>query len=380
MKQLNILYLSHESDKVLGSSRSLFNMIHALKYKVHPIVIVPSEGAAFKFFKDKGIDTFIVPYPLDVTSLVGFKRKMAFVPRIIRDIIMYSKALLQIKRIVSRYNIDIIHSNSSTIDIGYYVSKNLNKPHIWHLREFQDLDFSLSPFYGWEHLLKCIHHSAATISITKAIQHHFKLVENNRNFQLFNAVRSEGDICMLKNKEKYFLMCGNLGPAKGCDFAIRSFATFNSITSGYRLKFVGSVSETYLSELKSLTKFLGVEKLVEFEGYKENTKEYYSSAMAYLMCSPNEGMGRVTVEAMFYGCPVIGYNGGGTKEIIKNGVNGYLFNNIEECVSLMIKVTDTQAQEELIIQAQQFAIEYFSEEKYSKNIMKVYESVLQKKI
>lgn len=378
MRQLNILYLSHESDKVLGSSRSLYNMIHALRGKVHPIVIVPSDGAAYEYFKNNGIDTYIVSYPLDITSLVGGKKLLAFVPRVFRDVWRYVKALIQIKNIAFKYKIDILHSNSSTIDIGYYLSKILNIPHVWHLREFQDLDFNLKPFYGWGYLLNCIHQSSATISITKAIQRHFEIVENLNNIQLFNAVRTTADICFQKNKDKYFLLCGNLGPAKGCDVAIRSFAVFNAKNPGYRLKFVGSISKTYLNELENLTEVLNVKKLVDFEGYQENPKKYYSAATAYLMCSPNEGMGRVTVEAMFYGCPVIGYNGGGTKEIITNGVNGYLFNNIEECVSLMNKVIDSKSQENLILRAQQFAIDNFSEEKYSEKMMKVYDYVLQK--
>ena len=52
-----------------------------------------------------------------------------------------------------------------------------------------------------------------------------------------------------------------------------------------------------------------------------------------LMCSRCEGFGRVTVEAMQRGIPVIGLNTGGTSELVKDGFNGYLFNSIQEIPS-----------------------------------------------
>ena len=51
-----------------------------------------------------------------------------------------------------------------------------------------------------------------------------------------------------------------------------------------------------------------------------------------LMFSYAEGFGRVTVEAMSFGVPVIGFNNAGTTEIIKDKRNGYLFNTKEEFI------------------------------------------------
>ena len=101
-------------------------------------------------------------------------------------------------------------------------------------------------------------------------------------------------------------------------------------------------------------------------------------ATAFLMCSENEGLGRVSIEAMFYGCLVLGRNSGGTKEFVINNKTGYLFNTIEECSSLMQKILleDTSI---IIKQAQDFARQNFSIENYGTKIMRVYQSVLTKK-
>ena len=45
-----------------------------------------------------------------------------------------------------------------------------------------------------------------------------------------------------------------------------------------------------------------------------------------LFCSENEAFGRVVVESMSFGCPVVAANRGGVLEIIDDGYNGLLYN------------------------------------------------------
>ena len=61
-----------------------------------------------------------------------------------------------------------------------------------------------------------------------------------------------------------------------------------------------------------------------------------------LMCSKSEGFGRVTVEAMSRGIPVIGYRGGGTVELVKEGVNGFLFTNKADFVRVVNSLLESQ--------------------------------------
>lgn len=372
----NVLYVSHEGNTVLGSSRSLLNMIHSLSGKVNAFVIVPSKGEVYDYFKANNINVYAITYPLDITDKHGLIQYISFIPRLFRDLVAYNKAIRQLRCIVNKNAIDIIHSNSSTVDIGFYVAKKMNKPHIWHLREFQDLDFHFRPAYGWHRLLKIIKKSSATICITKAIQKHFSLENCKNSYQIFNAVRSQKDACFITDKDKYFLVCGNLSKAKGCELAIQAFAVFNRKHFGYRLKFVGSITSVYKDELMQLSKSLDIDKLIDFEGYQVETKRYYCKATAFLMCSRNEAMGRVTVEAMFYGCPVIGYNSGGTIEIINNGIDGFLFSSQNECSVLMDKVITDVNINQVIFNAQQKAIKLFSEENYGKRIYAIYQEIL----
>ena len=96
------------------------------------------------------------------------------------------------------------------------------------------------------------------------------------------------------------------------------------------------------------------------------------------MASECEGLGRVTAEAMFYGCPVVAHASGGTLDLVKDGITGYLFHTVDECAKLIRKVCTTD-QEQVIMQAQRFAVNNLSQEIYGPKIMEVYESVLNEK-
>ena len=67
------------------------------------------------------------------------------------------------------------------------------------------------------------------------------------------------------------------------------------------------------------------------------------------MCSQNEAMGRVTVEAMSACRPVIGYDSGGTSELIDPEQTGLLyrgdFNTLAACMTRYIEAPELAQQQ-----------------------------------
>ena len=130
-----------------------------------------------------------------------------------------------------------------------------------------------------------------------------------------------------------------------------------------------------MKDLMALAESYNCVEYIDFIPAQIDVKSYFANAMAFIQPSVNEGMGRTTAEAMFYGCPVIAYASGGTLDLVKDGETGYLFNSVEECAKLMKKVCTTN-QEEIILQAQSYAKENLSIENYGNKIMEVYNKVL----
>ena len=88
-----------------------------------------------------------------------------------------------------------------------------------------------------------------------------------------------------------------------------------------------------------------------------------------------EGLGRVTAEAMFYGCPVVAHATGGTLDLVKDGETGCLFNTVDECAALLRKVCLSD-NESMVLHAQEFAKNNMSQEVYGPKIMEVYKNVI----
>lgn len=134
-----------------------------------------------------------------------------------------------------------------------------------------------------------------------------------------------------------------------------------------------------MSKLNQIVANASISDSVEFLGRSDKVKEYMSRATAFLMCSENEGLGRVSIEAMFYGCLVIGRNSGGTKDFVFDNKTGLLYNDIAGCVDGMQKATEND-HKDIIRYAQQFVQENFSIENYGGKILDVYGKVLDQTI
>mgnify|MGYP006281304349 CR=1 FL=1 len=124
--------------------------------------------------------------------------------------------------------------------------------------------------------------------------------------------------------KNYFLMVGRFLPYKKFNLAIEAFNFL-----GWPLKIIGSGPEKKRLQkmAKPNIKFVGLVS-------DEVLKNYYSNCQA-LIFPQEEDFGIAAVEAMASGRPVIAYNSGGAKEIIKPGLNGLFLE--EQSVDSLIK-------------------------------------------
>lgn len=364
-----------------GSTQSLLDLIRSVREQVNPIVIVPQRGLAYDAFVKENIECYIYPflklYELKKNRLIDVI-KHPWRWHVIKKLRYDYGCLWFVKKILNGRRIDIVHSNTSPNDVGVLLAKSLKAKHVWHVREFCDLHFNFEIYNGIPRLRKLINSADARIAISTAIAEHWQMPTQD-TWVINDACRKMNDACYVSNKEKYLLFSSyNLTEAKGTRIAIIAFAKSGVAKQGYILKLMGNCSETYENSLRKTMVEFGVENVVEFVPCQPNIKPYVAHATVYIMASECEGLGRVTAEAMFYGCPVVAHASGGTLDMVEDGKSGYLFHTIDECAELINKVCN-ENQEKIILQAQQFAIEHLSQEVYGPMIMEVYESVLNEK-
>jgi glycosyltransferase involved in cell wall biosynthesis len=76
--------------------------------------------------------------------------------------------------------------------------------------------------------------------------------------------------------------------------------------------------------LKEQVKNLGIGDKVRFLGWRSDVEEIMGCFDVFVLPSLNEGMGRVLVEAMAAGLPIVASRVGGIPDLIKDGENGLL--------------------------------------------------------
>lgn len=76
---------------------------------------------------------------------------------------------------------------------------------------------------------------------------------------------------------------------------------------------------------------------IKFLGFKENVSPFLTENDIYILTSHYEGLPISIIEAMSYGLPIIASDVGGNDEMIKNGENGYLVDNVNDLTEAILK-------------------------------------------
>lgn len=383
---ITVLYVCSES-QLDGAALSLLDLIQSTKGRIKPIVFCGDNGIVYNTFVSHGIESYVCPHML----VFGYRRNLmhfVFHPWhlwIIKNFQHVRTARRIVNNHLSGCHIDIVHTNVSATLFGHCISKTLKAKHVWHIREYLEIGEHINGtfFVKPSCLLRQINNASARIVISKPCLHHWRLKEDN-TWMFWDAVRSVNDCCYEKEKQPYVLFCSHwVSEAKGASRIIAAYGKsglFNQTNTQpvIRLKIVGDCEDNYKKKLLALAEFYNCTEFVDFIPVQKDIKPFFAKALAFVNPSINEGLGRTTAEAMFFGCPVIAHASGGTLDLVRNGENGYLFNTVEECAELMRNVCTTD-QGEIILRAQKFAAENLSIERYGQKIIEVYNSVLKTK-
>ncbi len=126
-----------------------------------------------------------------------------------------------------------------------------------------------------------------------------------------------------QQNKKYFLVVSRLEKYKKVDLVIEAFNK-----SGQNLWIVGTGSEEYKLQQMAHKNIHFLHSVTDGE-----LAQLYSNATALIM-PQEEDFGYVSLEAQFFGCPVIAYRRGGATETIQEDKTGIFFN--EQSVSSVL--------------------------------------------
>jgi glycosyltransferase involved in cell wall biosynthesis len=111
---------------------------------------------------------------------------------------------------------------------------------------------------------------------------------------------------------------------KSLDILLRSYSIFNKNNQNIASKLIMIGRGGLTSNLKKLSKSLEINHKIIWIPYVKEINVYYKIFNVLCLSSKYEGLGRVLLEAMASGLPVVASDRGGIPEIIKNKKNGYI--------------------------------------------------------
>ena len=328
---MNILYIAHERN-MGGASKCLMDMVCGMQKRGHRVyVVVPIKGCNVqKKLEEHGVTVIPIfflwwEYP----SYWKWYLKIPF--RMIYR--MENLAVNRIIKVIEQYHIDIVHSNSSVIDVGMRATQKCKVKHIWHFREFGDLDYQLEFFDGKRTCLNRIKQSGSDIIyISDRIQRYYQPYITDVAVKVIYDGIDTGYVTekLTDIGEKIiFLTAGYLHRNKRQNLVLEAAHKLkNEGITDFEVWIAGKPSamadsKIYTEELQSMAK--DMLQQVKFLGFVEDMVALRKQTDIEIVPSAEEAFGRVTVEAMMAQMPVIGSDSGANPELIEDGVNGFLF-------------------------------------------------------
>ncbi|PAF15526.1 glycosyltransferase family 4 protein, partial [Terribacillus saccharophilus] len=242
---------------------------------------------------------------------------------------------------IKNEDIKIIHTNSSVVSYGAYLSRKSNVKHVWHIRENVNDMFDQSLKDMDHHITTITAKADCIIFISKSIKDYFfsyveEKKQTNLNYRLIynglplkpNSNTSNRDDGLLN-----IVSFGTLYKIKGQEDLVKLAEQLqNKLIKNFKIHLVGQQKQEYTRYLKTKMKELEVSDKFEFHGYKTELEPFRSLADIEVICSRNEAFGRVAIEALNHGNPLIVTSVGGLDEIVEHNKNGLKYSpgNITE--------------------------------------------------
>jgi glycosyltransferase involved in cell wall biosynthesis len=298
--------------------------------------------------------------------------------------------LLPAARTIRGWGCDAVYSNSLTVCSGALVARLLDLPHIWHLHEFGKEDHGVFYKFGEGFSNRSIGKLSSTcIVVSKAMAVKYgRSIPSSKLNPIYPSMHRglipgdsvTGDPAPPPATGRFRLVVvGGIVEGKGQAVAVRALAHLVQQNIDAELFIVGEGYLPYLNTVEEIIRATATGERVHLVGRVRDAAPFLRSADLVLVCSRSEAFGRVTIEAMFAGKPVVGAAAGATIELIQDGVNG-LHYRCGDAADLASKIQFLKDHPALLRKlgenGRRWTASHFTKERYGEELMAVIRSVV----
>lgn len=295
---------------------SLLNLLKGLNRNIfYPVVIVPSfQGPLVDRLKDLNIE-------FKVTDVSEFSRYRPF---------SFLSSVIRLVWLIKKEKINLVHTNSIySAEQGFFASKLAGIPCVCHIRD-------LVPVLGAGKIRTIAFKKAQKIiAISDAVRKDLteKLnIPSEKIMRIYNGVDTQefspsirGEVFRREfnlGQKKLIGMIGRLSPEKGHEVFLKAAAPIVKDKDDVQLVICGSAdlgSSGYRQGLAVLAGRLGIDDKVVFTGFRRDAAAVMAALDIVVVPSEAEPFGRVIIEAMAAGKPVIASDSGAVPEVLSRG-------------------------------------------------------------
>jgi len=109
---------------------------------------------------------------------------------------------------------------------------------------------------------------------------------------------------------------GRLDWQKNYETMLRVAVELKNRAVNFNLTILGTGNDDYSASLFEMTKLLGIEDCVQWQGWQSNIEKWYAESDIFLHTAVDEACPLVLIEALLAGLPVVASDAGGSAEVI----------------------------------------------------------------
>lgn len=380
LNQMRVLFVSHSAGTG-GAERVLLETIELLQTQgTECRVLLPEKGPFCEHLEALRVPYSVISYPMwmargEISTFVRIKSAL----NILKDTVQVGSCIL-------RWKCELVYSNTIASSVGALASWLVKVPHVWHLHEFGFEDQGLRFLFGERTSIAAISRlSSRCVLVSHALAGKYsRFIDPSKISVVYpsmhralsapESLRPEQDRIPPTTGRFRCVIVGALIEGKGQRDAVLALPHLKKSGMAVELLIVGQGEAGYRSSLEELISKNNLNQEVSFIPQVSNSLPVMRSADVVLVCSRSEAFGRVTIEGMSSGTPVIGARAAATAELIKDGETGLLYRQgdpADLAAKIEFVYRNPDRAKELGKNAQSWVATHFTRDRYTKELMAV---------
>lgn len=385
---LKVAYVDHTTEAGGGAEEALVDILRFVNRQlVEPWLIVARRT---DWLRDVDVPARqIVRFFAEHEQILKLSRDtLGHLGRNIRNIPAGIRLVWRLARLLQRFQIDIVHTNTlKTHILGGLAAWLARKPVVWDVRDIlepgpaQQLLFRVARITH-PHIVAM---SAAVARSMEGAKCPITIVHGGRCPDDFPQLAPQPEwraAFGLQPQQDVITIVARLTPWKGHRVLLQAFQQVHMQRPQARLLIVGAPTfweESYLYELQEYAATLGCAEAVIWAGYRRDIPQILAITDVFVLPSFNEPFGIVLVEAMLAGKPVIACDSGGPPEIVEHRKTGFIIPTGQAAPlanALLELLENRNLAQQLGQHGRKRAIEYFDIRRSISRIEALYQELL----